>query len=134
MVRAEFREDVFALFRRYGAYKHEKDEDEKTFRGFLCDSPLDTRMTLYHNTATLVAAGWIDVLPQGLSSVYFAFEPDFARRSLGVFSVVKEIELAKNMGLEFYYLGFVVDDSPKMGYKAAYRPHQRLCGGRWTEE
>ncbi|MDR1931657.1 MAG: arginyltransferase [Spirochaetales bacterium] len=129
---AGFRKDVFALYRRYSAFKHEKDtEDEKSFRRFLCDSPLDTRMTLYRIDGALAAAGWVDVLPGGLSSVYFAFEPDFARRSLGVFSVVKEIELAKDMGLPFYYLGFVVDGSPKMGYKAAYCPQQRLYGGVW---
>jgi arginine-tRNA-protein transferase len=131
MAPVQFREDVFALYRRYSLFKHEKDETPETFRRFLCDSPLDTRMTLYHIQDTLIAAGWVDVLPGGLSSVYFAFEPDFARRSLGVFSVVKEIELAKNMGLEFYYLGFVVEGSPKMGYKAAYRPHERLRDGQW---
>jgi arginine-tRNA-protein transferase len=130
---AEFREDVFALYRRYSAFKHGRNKERKeTFRGFLCESPVDTRMTLYHAGDTLAAVGWVDVLPRGLSSVYFAFEPEFARRSLGVFSVLREIELARSMGLEHYYLGFVVEGSPKMAYKAAFRPHQRLIEGAWT--
>ncbi|MDR1625552.1 MAG: arginyltransferase, partial [Spirochaetia bacterium] len=58
--------------------------------------------------------------------------PEFARRSLGVFSVLREIELARSMGLEHYYLGFMVEGSPKMAYKAAFRPHQRLIEGAWT--
>jgi arginine-tRNA-protein transferase len=132
LVPAVFRKDVFDLYRRYSLFKHGKKESEKTFRDFLCESPLDTRLTLYHAADTLLAAGWVDVLPGGLSSVYFAFEPEEARRSLGVFSVVKEIELSKHMGLGFYYMGFVVDASAKMSYKAAYLPHQRLCAGRWV--
>jgi arginine-tRNA-protein transferase len=132
-VRAEFREDVFGLYRRYTAFKHGKNNaSEKNFRDFLCDSPLDSRMTLYHAGSALAAAGWVDVLPGGLSSVYFAFEPELARRSLGVFSVLREIELAKSMGLDYYYLGFVVEGSPKMAYKAAFGPHQRLVKGTWT--
>jgi arginine-tRNA-protein transferase len=132
VVRAEFRKDVFDLYRRYSAFKHDKNEGEETFRSFLCESPIDTRITLYHAGDTLAAAGWVDVLPRGLSSVYFAFEPDFASRSLGVFSVMREIELAKSMGLDYYYLGFVVENSPKMAYKAAFRPHQRLVEGTWA--
>jgi arginine-tRNA-protein transferase len=131
VVPAGFRQDVFALYRRYSVFKHGKDENEKNFREFLCDSPLDSRLTLYHAAGTLLAAGWVDVLPGGLSSVYFAFEPEAARRSPGVFSVVKEIELTKSMGLDYYYLGFIVESSPSMSYKAAYLPHQRLCAGRW---
>jgi arginine-tRNA-protein transferase len=135
MTAAEFRLDVFELYQRYTAFKHgDNDGDEKSFRGFLCESPLDSLISLYRVEDTLAAAGWIDVLPNGLSSVYFAFDPDFARRSLGVFSVLKEIEITKNMGLQYYYLGFVVNGSQKMGYKAAYRPHQRLRNGIWTDE
>ncbi|MDR1932315.1 MAG: arginyltransferase [Spirochaetales bacterium] len=133
LVPVEFREDVCDLYLRYSVFKHDKNEDEETFRSFLCVSPLDTRMSLYHAGDTLVAAGWLDVLPGGLSSVYFAFEPEFARRSLGVFSVIKEIELAKTMGLDYYYLGFYVANSPKMEYKAAFRPQQRLIEGKWLE-
>jgi arginine-tRNA-protein transferase len=131
---AEFRKDIYALYYRYCSFKHEKeDADQKSFRRFLCYSPLDTRMMLYHIGEKLAAVGWLDILPRGLSSVYFAFEPDFARRSLGIFSVVKEIELAETMGLDFYYLGFVVENSPKMKYKTAFKPQQRLLDGIWID-
>ncbi|MDR1317951.1 MAG: arginyltransferase [Spirochaetales bacterium] len=133
IVPAEFRTDVFDLYQRYCAFKHgENGDDKNAFRGFLCDSPLDTRMTLYHAGGVLAAVGWIDVLPRGLSSVYFAFEPEFARRSPGIFSIVREIGIAKSMGLDYYYLGFLVEASPKMSYKAAFGPHERLIGGEWV--
>jgi arginine-tRNA-protein transferase len=133
IVRVKFREDVFALYQRYCAFKHgEKGDDKNAFYNFLCISPLDTRLTLYHVDGVLAAVGWIDVLPRGLSSVYFAFEPEFARRSLGTFSIIKEIDIAKSMGLDYYYPGFLIEASPKMSYKAAFCPHERLIGGEWV--
>ena len=131
VVPAVFREDVYTLFHRYSLFKHGKKENEKNFQDFLCISPLDTRLTLYHAKDTLVGAGWLDVLPEGLSSVYFIFDPNYSRRSLGIYSIVQEIELTKSMGLSYYYLGFVVEDSPKMSYKAQFHPHERLRDGRW---
>ncbi len=131
---AEFSPEVFDLYRRYVSFRHSRESaDEDSFRHFLCESPVDTRMTLYRIDGRLAGAGWLDILPGGLSSVYFAFDPDFARRSLGTYSAVREIEFARSLGLAWYYLGFVVDGSPKMAYKAAFRPHQRLEAGRWTD-
>ncbi|MCX7786934.1 MAG: arginyltransferase [Spirochaetes bacterium] len=126
--------EVFALYRRYNIYKHEKEEpsiQEEGFRRFLCASPIDTRMLRYFVHGKLVGVSWIDYLPHSLSSVYFAFEPEEAKRSLGTFSVLKELEIAKNLGKDFYYLGFYVPNSPKMSYKARFKPYELLINGQW---
>jgi len=73
----------------------------------------------------------VDVLPHSLSSVYFAFDPDFGRRSLGTFSVMKEIELAAAGGKRWLQFGFWVAGSQKMDYKAGFRPHETLIDGVW---
>lgn len=131
---AVFRRDVYELYRRYCESRHEKEgNSEEDFIRFLCHSPLDTRAMLYRIDGILAGVGWVDFLPGGLSSVYYAYEPEFSSRSLGTYSVLKEIELVRSLGLDWYYLGFVVDGSPKMRYKAAFRPHQRLRGGVWTD-
>ncbi len=126
--------EVFALYRRYNVYKHEKEElsiQEEGFRRFLCSSPLDTRMLRYLANGKLVGVSWLDYLPNSLSSVYFAFEPEEAKRSLGTFSVLKEIEIARNLHKDYYYLGFYVPGSPKMSYKARFKPHEILINGQW---
>lgn len=131
---AGFRRDVYDLYRRYGEYKHGKTEDsEDEFLRFLSESPLDTRMMLYKIGGRLAGVGWLDFLPASLSSVYFAFEPDFASRSLGTLSVLREIELARSLGKSSYYLGFHVEGSEKMRYKARFHPHERLLGSVWQE-
>ncbi|CAF3881837.1 unnamed protein product, partial [Rotaria sp. Silwood1] len=64
----------------------------------------------------------IDILPQGISSVYFYYEPDFGFLKLGVYSALKEIELTRQLAREipdikYYYLGFYVHTCVKMRYK-----------------
>jgi len=127
-----FRRDVYELYLRYVEYKHGRTEkDEEDFRNFLCLSPIDTRIMMYYAGSRLAGVGWVDFLPRSLSSVYFAFDPDFASRSLGTFSVLEEIELCLKTGREWHYLGFQVQGSPKMEYKARFRPHEKLMDGRF---
>lgn len=131
-----FDREVFALYRRYCVHKHGKEDlsiQEEGFRRFLCSSPLDTRMLRYLVNGKMVGVSWLDYLPHSLSSVYFAFEPEEAKRSLGTFSVLKEIEIARMRGREFYYLGFYVPGSPKMSYKARFKPHELLLNGQWQD-
>ena len=129
---AVFEDETYELYLRYTWYQHEKERASKEdFLGFLCESAVDTRILKYRREGRLVGAGWLDFLPRGISSVYFAFDPDFAARSLGTFSILKEIELVLSMGKTWYYLGFCVEGSPKMAYKSRFYPHDRLQNGTW---
>lgn len=71
----------------------------------------------------------------GLSSSYFYFDPDreVAVRSLGVFSVLKEVEYALHTGLDWYYLGYYIEDCDKMNYKANYRPCEIISLGGYID-
>lgn len=68
-----------------------------------------------------------------LSSNYFYYDvsPEMKKRSLGVFSVLKEIEICQENHIPFYYLGLFLPDCRKMNYKTNYRPFELLQGGRW---
>ena len=59
-------------------------------------------------------------------------EPEFAARSLGVFSVLQEIEWTLTQGIAHYYLGYWIEGAPTMHYKASYRPHELLHDGVWV--
>lgn len=82
---------------------------------------------------SLVANGYVDILPDGISSVYFTFDPKESGRSPGTWSVLREAQIAKEMGLHFYYLGFWIPGSPKMDYKARFGSMQISVGGRWMD-
>jgi arginine-tRNA-protein transferase len=135
MDEAAFDEEAYALYWRYNTQRHGKEETASRhgFRRFLCDSPIDTRMMRYYLGDRLVGIGWVDVVPNGLSSVYYVFDPAESSRSLGTFSAMKEIETAAAMGKSWLYLGFYVPGCSKMSYKRRFRPFELAEEGRWVE-
>jgi arginine-tRNA-protein transferase len=70
----------------------------------------------------LVAVALTDVMPDGLSMVYSFYDPELAHRSLGTFLILDHIHQVRSAALRYVYLGYWVKDSPKMAYKAQFRP------------
>ncbi len=81
---------------------------------------------LYYIDDRLVAVDLVDFLDDGLSSIYFFYDPDFAKYSLGRYSIYMQIQLAKNFNLRWIYLGYYVKDCPSLNYKDRYRPFEIL--------
>ena len=82
----------------------------------------------YYVEDILVGVGFLDRGTNCLSSVYFIFDPDYSRLGLGTFSVLREIEETRNLGLAYYYLGYWVPGCSRMEYKAGFRPHETYVG------
>jgi arginine-tRNA-protein transferase len=134
----EYSEERFRLYADYVLSRHGEMAEHDSYCSFLVDSPVSGFISDYYLTQggkrRLVANGYLDLMPNGLSSVYFAFDPAFSKRSLGVFSVMKEMEIAQKLGLSWYYLGFWVPQSPKMGYKGNFKPFQLARDGQWHDK
>jgi len=83
----------------------------------------------YRVNGNLIAVGVVDVLPQGLSSVYVFYDPDFCHNvaPLGKYTVLREIQWAQEHKLPYYYLGYYIESCVKMRYKADYAPSDLLC-------
>ena len=73
----------------------------------------------------------IDILGDGLSSVYTFFEPDMPKTSYGTFNILWQIEEAKRRGLQYVYLGYWIGQSRKMSYKNQFKPIEGLSRGEW---
>ncbi len=125
---------VFELYRRYLRHQHPDgplDETMEQFRASLYARVVDSVEVRYTIGERLAAISLLDVCTRSVSAVYHFFDPEFAHRSLGVFSVLSEIEWTKQRGVPHYYLGYWVEGAPTMQYKANYRPHELLRDGRW---
>lgn len=103
------------------------------YRAWLLDTCADTREFTFLVAGRIVAVSIIDLGREAASSVYHYFDPDEAKRSLGVYSVLREIEWCREVGLRWYYLGLYVEECQHLRYKASYWPHQRLVNGAWVE-
>jgi leucyl-tRNA---protein transferase len=125
----ELTDEKHDLYCRYLAQKHSDDSerDISRLRDFLYNRVVDTVEFCYRDRAgRLLAVGICDVFDDAISSVYCFYDPLERRRSLGTFTALREIEYARQRGLGYYYLGFLVRDCPSMRYKASYRPNELL--------
>lgn len=124
-----------ALYQRYLAAQHpgsSQTDDLGALRDFLYTTAVVTAEVEYRlPDGQLVGLSFLDVSRASFSSVYHFFDPDHARRSIGVFSVLKEIELAGAGLVPWYYLGYWIDGCKTMQYKADYLPHEVWVEGVW---
>jgi len=99
--------------------------------------PSGTYHQQYRVAGMLVAVGVVDILHQGLSSVYLFYHPQFAHDlvPLGKYAILQEIEFDRSLRLPYYYLGYYIESCTKMRYKAEYRPSELLCPTtyRWVD-
>jgi arginyl-tRNA--protein-N-Asp/Glu arginylyltransferase len=138
-------EDQFALFRRYLDARHADggmaDMDVFEFAAMIEETPIKSRVIEYTRPAVgpkeklrpLAAVSLTDVFDDGLSMVYSFYDPDLSDLSLGTFAILDHIEIAREAGLPYVYLGYWVPGSRKMGYKAGFSALEIYKGGRWQD-
>ena len=128
-------EDQYALFRRYLDSRHADggmaDMDVFEFAAMIEETPIRTRVVEYVDATGLKAAALTDVLDDGVSMVYSFYDPEMERNSLGTYLILDHVEIARQAGLPYVYLGYWVPGSPKMGYKCKFSGLELYHGGRW---
>jgi arginine-tRNA-protein transferase len=135
-------EDQFALFRRYLDDRHADggmaDMDVFEFAAMIEETPIKSRVIEYTRSPgpgehgrPLAAVSLTDVFDDGLSMVYSFYDPDLQALSLGTFAILDHIDIAREAGLPYVYLGYWVPGSRKMGYKAGFSGVEIFKGGDW---
>lgn len=127
-------DEKWRVYKAYLDFQHDESmaQDREDFERFLYRSPTTTLEMTYRLNGRVVGVGIVDLCPNCLSSVYFYFDPSEARRSLGVFSAVREIEECARRGLPYWYAGYFIRECQRMNYKAQYRPYELLgTDGVW---
>jgi arginine-tRNA-protein transferase len=142
VVEAEATVEQFELLRRYLGSRHPgggmADMTWPDFVAMVEDTAVRTHLVEYRTPSgdagpgELTACALVDRLGDGLSLVYSFYDPGLARRSLGSFVILDHIRHAGSLGLPYVYLGYWVEGSHKMDYKARFRPLELLRPNGWT--
>lgn len=133
-------EEQYALFRSYLDSRHAdggmSDMDIFEFAAMIEETPIRSRVIEYSapdedGEDDLLAVCLTDVLEDGLSMVYSFYEPSAAAASLGTYVILDHIEIAREAGLPYVYLGYWVPGSAKMGYKSNFAALEVYVKGEW---
>ncbi len=133
---AEAMPEQFALLSRYLNTRHGDGDmagmDFFDYASMVEDGSEQTELVEYRDSAgQLIACVLVDRLIDGFSLVYSFFAPERAKDSLGAHIILDHVERAKAENLPFVYLGYWVQGSPKMDYKAQYKPLEVLEPEGW---
>lgn len=134
LMELRYREEHYDLYRRYQNARHAgggMDQDgREQYAQFLLQSNVDTWLVEFREQDTLRMVSIVDRLADGLSSVYTFYDPTVAG-SLGTYNVLWQIQLCRELGLPYLYLGYWIKHSQKMAYKINFQPLEGLQHGVW---
>ena len=100
----------------YNRHKKQRDlasgdgeASTESYRSFLGETCCETFEMRYLVDGELMGIAIVDHADEALSAVYLYWDPRFSQLSPGVYSILKQIELCRRMGLTYLYLGLYIE-------------------------
>ena len=81
---------------------------------------------LYMDGDRLVGVSLMDEVPGAISLIYAFYDPDWRPLSPGTFSILNQLQYARERGLRYAYLGYWVEACESLSYKGRFRPREVL--------
>ena len=113
-------EEVLDLYESYkkDCFKGDLSGDLQDWLiGSFGEEIFETQMCKIYKEKQLVAVSFLDIGAKAVASIMGIYHPDFRKYSLGIYSMLLEVEHAKALGMDFYYPGYILSQSPRFEYK-----------------
>jgi len=137
IVPAQFKEEYFSLYTRYLNSRHKDGNMANPMREDFCSFLLNSwNSSIFIETrlaGKLICIAVVDFLAAGPSAVYTFFDPAEHKRSLGTFAILQQIWLAKLYKKNHLYLGYWIDQHPKMAYKRNFSALEIFQQNQWRQ-
>jgi leucyl-tRNA---protein transferase len=118
---------------------------KKRFKGFIHATLSDyleagrgytvfnTREVCIYSGSQLVAVSYIDLGENSVASLLCLFDHEYASASLGIYTMLKEIEYCQVKGFKLYYPGYILDNQESFNYKLSLgKVEYYNANKRWT--
>ncbi len=136
-----YQDEHYELYQQYQSARHADGEmnrdDQDQYMQFLLQSRVNSRIVEFRDgqydshPGKLRMISMIDILDNGISSVYTFFDTSNPSASYGTYSILWQIRQALELQLPYLYLGYYIQDSEKMSYKAKFQPIEGLIDDHW---
>ena len=128
IVPAAIDDELRALFHRHKQrFTHNIPDTLETFLGpDPAHGPCECRMVRVFDGPRLIAASYLDIGQHSASSVYGLFEPEYCKRSLGIFTLLLEIQHCRTANLRWLYSGYATHEPSVYDYKKQFRSTEFL--------
>ncbi|MFM6922884.1 MAG: arginyltransferase [Polynucleobacter victoriensis] len=134
-------QEHYELYMSYQKDRHAgggmDSDDQDQYQQFLLQSKVNTRLVEFRDgpnnpePGKLRMVSIIDIIHDGLSSVYTFFDTSVENASYGTYCIMWQLEQAKKLNLPYLYLGYLIKESPKMAYKSEFEPLEILVDDHW---
>ncbi len=112
-------------------YPREHNNAPGYYRDFFFNNIVNSVQIQYRLGERLVGTSIIDIGYNWLNAVYFYFDPDESKRSLGTYNILQLVDLCRKWEIDYLYLGYLIQSVPAMSYKSKFRPHYLFSENSW---
>ena len=134
----DYSEEAFLLFENYQRIRHPNTyktlNSRDIYENLLLRSCTDSKLINYYDNADrLRLVSVIDLLTDGISSVYTFYDTKDLKYSFGTYAILWQIEECKRQSKDYLYLGYLIKECERMKYKTNFRPYEIFLDQGWKK-
>ncbi len=114
-------------------YPHVSNTAEAYYSGFFLNRIATTFEINYILRGRLIGNAIVDIGYNWLNAVYFYFDTDEAKRSLGTLNILTMLDFCRQKKIDYLYLGYYIEDVSAMNYKVNFKPHFLFMDSVWQQ-